>query len=903
MRKKSLEEEAVLNKIDEAYFKSNGLTSQQVKELTKLGLVNKIKENFKQSYWMIVLKNLFNWFNIILFGLAIVFLCFQVGFNGSEYGITKYGFLLPVFFNLIIGLIQECKAKHTVDKLKILNVPKVKVIRDGKEMEIQQEEVVLNDLVVVERGLQVPVDGFVLDGYLSLNESLLTGEQNEKKHGVGDKILAGTIVETGRALIKTTAVGDNTYSACLRKNLVKQKKPKSEMVNGVHILVIALSILVVPFAAVTGYTAYQNFAQGNSLSTLQNNISQEIAVEVGTTIIGAIPTGLVLITSARCALSIISLYKKNVSIKELSAVEGLAFSNFVCLDKTGTITTETMNLESIDFLDNEPNHVKTYLSAVLKNVPDNSETINAIRRFIHLPIALEVKEVLPFSSKNKFSGCYFKDSPDSFYGLGAPQFLLPVGSPLLAKVKEEASKGIRVLAFVIKNRKTDQVQPLALIKLKDEIRPNAEKALKALVDAGVQVKIISGDDPFTVSSIAHRLNVPGWEKIVNMRELPKDADLKKLVFENVIFGRTTPDQKRDLIQALNATGNKVTMVIDGLNDLLAAKAANCSICIAHKSGASAATQIADVTILDGDFGHLPEIIKEGRKSVNGMERSATLFLMKSFMALGLAAFSPIFKHLPYSIEGLYVVTGFIIGLGGMILGLEDSNEPLKGHFLKVVLSRSIPPGLFMFIPVICVQFMTLSNALPYALGVARFGNATSAIQGQAFSFSQFNSQILTVTSEGTEARNLFLKSVVVIEEPLCILTACIASLGVMTRTCMPLNKFRLMTLGIVFGIAILSILSLPNLFLGMDYIPEDYRWKFIWLFSKDSSVYYLGGYPLAYSWLLVFLLLTVPFYSLCRNLSDYFVFHTTDKFEKIFQIVDLKTDQSIADSIHLFDDD
>lgn len=905
---REFKKEEILSSIDEDYYKNNGLTNEQVNELKKYKFTNTFRKNLTESYLWIIFRNLFNWFNIILISLAVVFLIVGVGWKNSEYGITKYMFLLPVFINITIGLVQEIKAKKTVDKLKILNIPKVKVIREGEELFIDQEEVVLFDLIILERGVQVPVDGLILDGFISLNESLLTGEQKEKKHDIGENILAGTIVNSGSAKIKALAVGEDTYSFKLKNDIVKQRKPKSEMTGGVRILVLALSILVIPFAVITGYTAYNNFIGTDKIdiNSISSYVTQNIAVEVGTTIIGAIPTGLVLITSARCAVSILELYKKNMSIKDLSAVEGLAYSNVVCFDKTGTLTTETMKLESIDFFDNDPDSVKEHLSVLIKNVPDNSETINAIRRYIDVESSLKVRDVIPFSSSTKFSGCHF-DNDTSLYALGAPQFLLNKDDKILDIVKKEAEKGFRVLVFVKKDA-LENIYPLALVKLSDEIRPNAYKSLELLVKSNVQVKIISGDDPLTVSYIAHRLNLPGWDKVVNMQEIGPDADLTKIVTENTIFGRTTPEQKRDLIVALNKAGKKTTMVIDALNDLLAAKAANCSICISHKSGASAATQIADVTILDGDFDHLPDLIKEGRKSINSMERSSTLFLMKSFMTLGLSAFSPLFGHLPYSIEGLYVVTGCIIGLGGTLLGLEDCNEEIKGHFLKNVLSRAIPAGIFMCIPVIAVQLLCYFGVFPYAIYQTRFeGTMEDIINlggqiGQGITFKEFNILLKEATIAGKEARNILLNATIVLEEPVCILTACIAAMAVMARTCMPLNKYRLMVLGICFGFAFISIIVLPNIFLGMDFISSEHKYSFVWIFSKDSNIYYIGGYPLIYSWLIVFFIVSFPLYSLFRNFSDRFIFRTTNKFEKIFQKVDFSKDNSIQNSFESYSD-
>lgn len=863
-----------------------GLTDLQVLKRKRLGLDNVAGSRFSHSYFFIVFKNIFNWFNLILFGVAVAFLILGVGFPGqSEYGITKYGFLIPVLVNLFIGIFQECKAKKVTDKLRILNVPKIKVIRNSLEQVVKSSDVVTDDLIVLESGMQVPVDGKIIRGTIATDDSLLTGEQKERTKSVGDKVYAGTIVISGIAHLQAEAVGKSTYAQRLRVALAKEKKPHSDMTRGVQIFVFALSVLIIPMATIVGVYAY-----------LAGQTGQDVAVQVGTTIVGAIPTGLVLLASGRCALSIISLFREKTSVKELRSVEGLALSTVVCLDKTGTLTTGKMEVDGIDWLGNRPAQLLPFLASVLAEVPDRSETVMALRKAYAVERPYRATRVIPFDSRIKYSGCVFLNDPNFFYALGAPQFLLGGDSFLFDRIEEKAKEGLRVMAFV--KRPADdprKVIPLCLIYLKDQIRPSAPKIIQRLVESGVQIRIISGDDPVTVSAIAKRIGIPGYDKCVSMAGMDKWQS-GAAARSQVIFGRANPEQKSYIVHALQEQGHKVAMVIDALNDILAAKAADCSICISHEGGASAAAQVADVTILDGDFSHMPSIIKEGRKSVNNMERAATLFLMKSFLSLAMAASFPVFGHLPYSIEGLYLVTWFVTGIGGFLLGLEDSNDPVHGHFVPNVLSRALPAGLFIFLAVLTVQILTKVGLLPYAYVHARFGNALfeGLATGDWLSYSEFTERVAAYPS----SYDAIMSSVFLIEEPLAILTASLAALAVMVKVCSPLTKFRFLCLGVSVFITAFAILVAPMYFLGADSVPNGYKGVYVPFYSSDCVLSVLFTFPLAWQWLVGLALCATPIYALVDELSTAFVFRTKDRFEWPLKVKGLSGDHSIRDSFH-----
>ena len=871
-----------------------GLTQEQAAARARAGLANNLTRSHALGYIRIVLRNLLSWFNIILFAVAIVFLVFGVGFSReTQYGITKYGFLVPVVLNLFIGTYQECRAKYLIDKLTLVNEQRVEVFRDGSWITINASAIVFGDLIRVKQGMQVPIDGVLLDGFLDLDESILTGEQKERRRQAGEDVLAGAAVIAGSAQVRVREVGRNTYAQRLRSGVAKQRKPKPEMVRSIDGFVLALSILIVPLAILSGWVSYSTLEPFSGSGLLQ-----DVAVTVGTTIVGAIPTGLVLLASARCALSVIALYKEKTSVKELKSVEGLAMSTVVCLDKTGTLTTGHMQFKDIHYAIADHALVDRLLAGVLRSVPDNSETAAALRTRFADDAGLKAVDIVPFNSKIKYSGCSFEGHEGSFYALGAPQFLLKEGSSLLARVSREAAKGLRVLAFV-RRRADGEIEPLALLYLSDEIRPGAREVIRQLVASGVEIKIISGDDPVTVSAIAARLGVPQAERYLNMKEVDGET-LRHAGSYYAIFGRTTPEQKRDLIRSLQVKGKKVTMVIDALNDLLAAKAADCSICIAHEGGSSAAAQVADVTILDGDFGHMPAIIKEGRKSVNDMQRSATLFLMKSFLALGLAATSPLFGHIPYSVEGLYLVTWFVTGVGGFILGLEDTNDPVKPGFTKRVLARSLPAGLFLFLSVFAVQLMVRFDAMPFAEVYLHSGlkelppeMAGQFSIGQGITYSEYLNLLGTVAD-----RDMLLRSLLFIEEPTCIFAAVIAAFAVLFSVCQPLNKFRITAMGICATIVLGAVLIMPMFFLGADNIPSGMTLHFVPFWSDECYFAAIGRELSSWVFLVCLAAIALPFFALLKHASEVWIFRVDDRRFTIVQFSSLSQDDSLRRSLY-----
>lgn len=879
------------------------LTSAQVEERRRAGLDNRVKRRRYLAYVRIVLANLFSWFNVILFAVAIAFLCIGVGTSAeSRYGITKYGFLLPVVINICIGIFQGVRAQRIIDRIALVSEPKVDAVRDGETVSVKVSDLVIGDLIILKQGLQVPIDGVLLSGILDLDESMLNGETAERRKSAGDELLAGSVVVAGEGQVRIRRVGNDTYAAKLKKEVGKTRKPKPEMVRAIDMFVLVLSVIIVPLAISAGVVSNRTLSPYIGGTTA---LFEDIAVNVGTIIVGAIPTGLVLLSSTRCAISAVALYRDKTSVKALSAVEGLALSQVLCIDKTGTLTTGVMEVEDVIYLsDRGQDRVDQLLSAVLSSVPDGSETARALRKKFTAKSDLVAAEIVPFNSRIKYSGCSFEGGSKLFYAIGSSQALIPEDSPAMDRVKQLASSGLRVMAFVERDTERGVTTPLALVCLREEIRPGAGKVIESLSQTGIAVKVISGDDPRTVSAVAARLGISGAERYLDCRDISEEV-LTTSVDQYSIFGRTTPEQKRIIVRELQSQGKRVTMVIDALNDLLAARAADCSICISHEGGASAASDTADVTVTDGDFTHIPAILKEGRKTVGNVQRSATLFLMKSIMTIAVAVCCALFGHIPYSVEGLYLVTWFITGVGGFILGLEDTDAEVAPGFGKRVMSEALPAGLFLFLCIFSVQLMVMSGVIPYAVVQNHSGLSADELspvigglsRGTWVTYSQYLEWLGEAVREGEEARDVLLSSLLFIEEPVCILAAVIGAFGVMIRCCLPLDKYRLTTIGICAVLVVLATLIFPMFFLGADNIPRGKTFWFVPFYSEGTYFAAIWHIPAA-SWFLVALAaVSIPLYAGFSYLSRRYVFKVTRERFRILEWVDFRTDHSLGTSI------
>lgn len=657
-----------------------GLSDAQVKERTEDGLINKCKTDSVKSTKQIIKDNLFNLFNFVNLVLAIAILCV-----GSYRNLMFMG---VVICNAVIGIWQEIKAKHTIEKLNLISSNETTVIRNGKKQNIDIEDIVLDDIIIFESGNQISADCVVIKGECNVNESLLTGEPDSIAKKEGDKLLSGSYVISGNCVAQAKGVGENSFSSSILKGTKLIKKTKSEIMSSLAKIIQIISIAIIPMGAILFYR--QLTSSGN------NYIS---AIEgTAAALTGMIPEGLVLLTSSVLAVGVIRLSRKKVLVQDIYSLETLARVDTLCLDKTGTITEGTFELQEIipknNFTKDEVSKALKFLSS---NLEDNNETFKVIRQnFLPDKNYKFADRVYPFSSDKKWSGVHIPQGGS--YILGAARFIF--GNQQLGCSEEikEYSKNYRVLtlaysSFDFENENLPAgVQLMALVLIKDKIRFNAEKTLNFFKNQGVDIKVISGDDPITVSQIAGRVNLKNAENYIDATSLNSFEEIKSAVSKYTIFGRVTPNQKQDIIKALKSENHTVAMVGDGVNDVLAMKEADCGVAMAN--GSEIARNVAHLVLLNSDFASMPRAVAEGRKAINNLQRSSSLFLSKTIYSFLLAfLFFIIPAPYPFIPIQMTLISALTIGMPSFILGLEPNREKIHGNLFQNILSRSLPAAL------------------------------------------------------------------------------------------------------------------------------------------------------------------------------------------------------------------
>lgn len=683
-----------------------GLNKNQVEERIKDGLDNKNESNVEKSYGRIIFDNFFNSFNIVLLSICLVFLFFVIYLNATGnkdvadkyFGYSKFTFIIPVFINSIIGSVQEIHSKIVLHKINIVNKAKSNVIRDGKQETILSDEVVLDDIIILNAGDQVVCDITLLEGSLEVDESLLTGEADLVKKNPGDKLLSGSSIIVGSGKGRVIEVGSDTYASKLSNKVKSISKNKSELMVNIFTLIKFLAFVLIGIViVVTSTLVYKVARWGNDPSVWSESLDvtyslssastwARIVLTVGAFAIGVIPTGLVLLTSLTLAISIVRLAKQNTLIQDLYSLENLSRINVLCLDKTGTLTDGSMEvLKEVFFIDEEK--AINYIKEFNYSSNDNNATALALKNKYGQS---EIKdyEYIPFSSKVKSSSLVYKDG--NKLTLGAPEYLMDVNSKEYEMVKKESLMGNRVIA--LKNNDT----LVALFILKDNIRTSAKETLSYFYENNVDIKIISGDNPLTVSNIASQCGVKDSNKYISLENVSLE-EIPSLVDQYVIFARVSPEQKKAIVEALQQKGEKVGMTGDGVNDILALRKANASI--TFQKATDAAKACSDVILMDNDFVHLKEVISQGRRVVNNIQRTATLFLMKTTCFVLLSLLLIPFKkgQMWFSVENIYLMQFSVIALGGFLLSLEGSKEPIKGSFKENVLFKALLSGVFMTI--------------------------------------------------------------------------------------------------------------------------------------------------------------------------------------------------------------
>ena len=671
-----------------------GLTPEEVEEKIKQGKTNKIKIKVNESIFKIICKNIFTYFNLIFLVLAILLITSQ-----SYRNLT---FLIIITINILIGIFQQIKSKITLDKLSLLDKKDYIVIRDGKKEKICFDDLLEGDYVILETGNQIPADAIVVSGKISVNESLLTGEQDEIEKDIDSNLLSGSFVVSGNAVAKLINVGDESFLAKIMKDSKKIKEIKSEMISAIDSIVKFAGIVIIPIGILLFLESY----------IINSNSYKESVNSMVSALIGMIPEGLYLLTTVALAISAGKLAKKKVILHDMKSIESLARVDVLCVDKTGTITNNKMKVldifdEKEKSLNKERKSLKLeILAKYINTIDDNNITMDSIKDELK-GISYEVLANIDkenFSSKNKFS--FVKVNETLTYKLGAPEILLDKKFEKL--VNERAKNGERILVFT--KNEGDKNIPILFISLKNEIRKNAKEIFKFFDNRKVEIRVISGDNPITVSSIAKQAGIKGFEKYVDCRELKSYEDMKEAVKEYVIFGRVNPEQKKQIIMALKELNLKVAMTGDGVNDILAMKESDCSIAIG--SGADAARETAQVVLLDSDFGSMRDIVYEGRKNINNITRSASLFTYKNIFSLLLSIYSIVFA-MQYPLEPNQVSLGsaFAIGIPAFLLTFEENQKKQQnGNFLIRVFTNSLPAAITSFLAIVAmVRFSVLFN--------------------------------------------------------------------------------------------------------------------------------------------------------------------------------------------------
>lgn len=660
-----------------------GLTTQQAREYRINGWSNRPVVAQSKSVKDIVKSNVLTYFNFVFLSLGILLIL--VG------AFRDLLFLVVIAANTMIGIIQELNAKRTLDKLTMLNAPRTLVLRDGKQHQIISERLVLDDIVIFKAGNQIPADAVVIDGDVTVNESLLTGESDEISKSSGDPLLSGSFIVSGTCKARLERVGEDSYISKLTLEAKAMKnKEQSEMIISLNRLLKIIGIIVIPIGI---FMFVQQFVlAGNDIkSSMQSMVSA---------VIGMIPEGIFLLVSITLAVSTVRLGMKKVLVHDMKCIESLARVNVLCVDKTGTITENTMEVVGTAPISDGSKYSEEQLKRLIGDFAASMSTDNitmaALQAYYTENTGTGASKVFGFSSAYKYSAAVIDDIP---FVLGAPEFVLRDSYDRYRdRIEEYGNQGIRVLVFgkysgILDGLAlTGAVLPLALIMIANPIRPDAKETFRFFEEQGVEIKVISGDNPVTVSKVAMEAGIANAERYIDASELTDYEMIKSAVTKYAVFGRVTPGQKRDFINALKENGKTVAMTGDGVNDVLALKDADCSVAMA--SGSDAAAQAAQLVLLESDFARMPDVVMEGRQVVNNLERAGSLFLVKNIFTLLVAIFSMAFSlSFPIQPSQLTMISFFTIGMPGFFLSQIPNTKIIEGHFLSNIIIRALPGGM------------------------------------------------------------------------------------------------------------------------------------------------------------------------------------------------------------------
>lgn len=693
-----------------------GLSSEQVAQRVRDGLSNADEGIKTKTEKQIILENTFTFFNILNFVLALFVLLV-----GSFKNLL---FLGVIFSNTIIGSFQGIRAKRTIDKLSLISAPKASVLRDGKLQTIPVSGIVMNDVLHLSTGQQICADAIVLEGEAEVNESLITGESDPVLKRAGDELLSGSFIVSGSCYAEVEHVGRENYANRIANGAKYVKRTNSEILHSLDFIVKTLGFTLVPIGILLFCKQF----------FLLHDTIREAVVSTVAAILGMIPEGLILLTSVVFAVSVLRLSRYKTLVQDLYCTESLARVDVLCLDKTGTITEGTMQVDELHPLTGYTEEDMTApLKALVQVLTDDNPTYNAVKAYFPGGSDWKAAATVPFSSARKWSGAYFGER--GTYVMGAGEFILGERFGALREHTEEyAARGERVLLlahsakpFLENKVLPDDIEPVGFILISDKIRTEAPQTLRYFAEQGVTLKVISGDNAVTVSNIAQKAGLPHAENYCDATTLHTDEEIAGAIEQYSVFGRVTPQQKLKFVQALKDHGHTVAMTGDGVNDVLALKEADCSIAMA--SGSDAARTVSNLVLLDSNFASMPQVVKEGRRSINNLQRSASLFLQKTIYSTVLGVLF-IFLSASYPFEPIQLtfISSITIGIPSFILALEPNNERISGSFLANVLKKSFPSALTMILGVLFLtlfkgplnltnpQVSTLSVIVAFAVG-------------------------------------------------------------------------------------------------------------------------------------------------------------------------------------------
>ena len=764
-----------------------GLTTEQVNIRKEQGLINKTILVVGKSYWEIIRTNVLSFFNILIFALAALVIYANLNDNDPSTKVfTGTFFIVVQSANMILGLFQDLKAKYLMKKMKIITTPKTRVVRDGGELEINPEEIVLDDILVFSSGEQITCDSIITDGTVFVNEALLTGESQNILKKPGDLILSGTYLVSGKCYAKVEKVGKENYVEILATKAKAFKRNPSHILVSLRRLFRSLGVVVIALFAIVTAT----YAILGQFSTQADFV--KIVGPLTGQFVAMIPAGLFLLTSVTLAAGVISLYTKKANVQDMYSIEMLARSDALCVDKTGTITDGTMEVKNVipfsGFLSHiDEEEINQIVSNVVLATGDENATAIALKNYFKNYVKYDVVTALPFNSDNKYSGATFSNNVT--YLIGAIEFMdLDLKEDVIKTSEEYTSKGYRVLVLAKGNNKIEnnkysgKLKALAFIILQDHIKENAPKTFEWFNENGVEIRVISGDNAVTVSEIARQAGIKNYDKYISLEGMSLE-EVSKIATEYTVFGRVTPEQKEAIVIALKEAGKTVAMTGDGVNDILALKRADCSI--AMNGGSQAAKNVSHVVLMNDDFATMPSIVSEGRRVINNIQRTGSLFLTKTFFAIVMCVTFWIISiatkgrySYPFSTNNMLVWENFAIGISSFFIALEPNSEPIKTGFLRNILRRAIPSAALMLGA--CLVIYTLYGIQDLGLGytgIAEFGYMT---------------QFSRMPRYGATA--------------IAVITFTGLAFVVLYFVCRPLSKYRAIVLGLCGGAGVLCYL-------------------------------------------------------------------------------------------------